>query len=240
MFDKYLTKTGLLSSKQPQYIKNRWYIEKFRKVHGDKYDYSSVEYEKSNSEVSIYCPFHGLFRKTPNHHLQGQGCPKCSDLLKPRMDTASCLKGFHKIHGNTYDYSLVQYTNTYTKVKILCKTHGEFLQTPNAHLRGQGCPRCGSHNQNILYVLKCLNTGLFKIGITNNLQKRISSIGGKLEHVFHITIENPRELEKHLHDKYQLNQVFNAYVSSGGTEFFSLSDQQVEELICFLSQHQDQ
>lgn len=120
-------------------------------------------------------------------------------------------------------------------MKIICKVHGVFEQTPDNHLRAHGCPKCGKHNQNILYVLKCLNTGLFKIGITNNLQKRISSIGGKLEHVFHITIENPRELEKYLHDKYQLNQVFNDQVNNGGTEFFSLSESQLEELICFLS-----
>lgn len=238
MFDKYLTKTGLLSIKQPQEIKNQWYISKFQEVHGDRYDYSSVVYSGAKVVVSIGCKTHGLFPQTPQDHLKGSGCPKCSKVH--RKSTIECLEDFKQVHGNTYDYTKVIYTNSATKVEILCKEHGSFYQTPNHHLEGKGCPKCQVVNQNILYVLKCLNTGLFKIGITNNLQKRISSIGGKLEHVFHITIENPRELEKHLHDKYQLNQVFNAYVSSGGTEFFSLSDQQVEELICFLSQHQDQ
>lgn len=240
MFDKYLTKTGLLSTKQPQEIKNQWYIKKFQEVHGDRYDYSSVAYHKSTVEVSISCALHGLFRQTPNHHLRGQGCPNCGDLSKPRIDIASCISQFNVVHGSVYDYSMVVYKNMHTKVKIICRDHGVFLQTPNAHSRGQGCPKCSVCNQDTLYVLKCNNTGLYKIGITNNLGKRMSCIGGNLKHIYHITTENPRDLEKYLHQRYQDYNVFNPHVNNGGTEFFRLSEPQLEELICFLSQHQDQ
>ncbi len=48
-------------------------------------------------------------------------------------------------HNNTYDYHLVNYVNSRTKIIIICKTHGPFEQQPRAHLCGQGCPRC---NQN--------------------------------------------------------------------------------------------
>lgn len=48
----------------------------------------------------------------------------------------------YKIHNNIYDYSLVEYINSYTKVKIICKEHGVFVQRPNNHLSGQGCPKC--------------------------------------------------------------------------------------------------
>ena len=44
-----------------------------------------------------------------------------------------------KIHKEEFDYSLVEYINSYTKIKILCKLHGMFEQTPNAHLNGQKC-----------------------------------------------------------------------------------------------------
>lgn len=45
-------------------------------------------------------------------------------------------------HGNTYIYEHVIYVNARTKVTIYCKRHGPFLQTPNNHLSGQGCPSC--------------------------------------------------------------------------------------------------
>lgn len=51
-----------------------------------------------------------------------------------------------EIHSNKYDYSKVVYQNNYTKVYIICPEHGEFLQTPNNHLNGNGCPKCGKIN----------------------------------------------------------------------------------------------
>ena len=48
-----------------------------------------------------------------------------------------------EIHGDYYDYSLVVYVNTRTKVKIICPVHEEiFEQTPNSHLKGSGCKKC--------------------------------------------------------------------------------------------------
>ena len=46
------------------------------------------------------------------------------------------------IHHNKYDYSKVEYANNKTKVCIICPEHGEFWQTPNNHLNGNGCPLC--------------------------------------------------------------------------------------------------
>ena len=48
-----------------------------------------------------------------------------------------------EIHGDKYDYSLSNYKNAKTKIKIICPEHGEFEQIPDAHLKGQGCPFCG-------------------------------------------------------------------------------------------------
>ena len=47
-----------------------------------------------------------------------------------------------KKHGNKYDYSKVEYVNSQTKVCIICPEHGEFWQTPSAHVRGNACPIC--------------------------------------------------------------------------------------------------
>ena len=48
-------------------------------------------------------------------------------------------------HNNKYDYSLVEYVNNCTKVRILCPIHGVFEQRPDKHLRGQGCAKCASN-----------------------------------------------------------------------------------------------
>ena len=53
------------------------FIERARKVHGDKYDYSKVEYKGIFVKVPIICPIHGVFYQTPHEHLSFKGCPKC-------------------------------------------------------------------------------------------------------------------------------------------------------------------
>lgn len=228
MFEKYLTKTGRLSPQQPQEVKNAWYIRKFQEVHGDRYDYTNIEYSRAVDKVEIICKEHGSFFQTPNDHLKGKGCPKCQG--NNRKTTKECLLEFLQVHGTTYDYSNVQYISAFSKVEIICRDHGSFCQTPDNHLKGKGCPKCQGYNQDTLYLLRCLTTGLYKIGITNNLRQRLQSIGGNLEHIHHVNVENPRYLEKQLHEKYQKHNVFNPTVRSGGTEFFNLSDSQVQEI----------
>jgi hypothetical protein len=53
------------------------------------------------------------------------------------------------LHKNKYDYSLVEYKNTKTLVKIICPSHGLFLQRPEHHMRGQGCSQCGNLQKGI-------------------------------------------------------------------------------------------
>ena len=229
MFDKYLTKTGRISCKQPTEIKTWWYIKKFQEVHGDAYDYSKVEYKGCSHKVEILCREHGSFFQRHSDHLNGQGCPTCQKNQPKSIE--QCILDFRKIHNSTYEYSRVQYTTSYTKVEIICKEHGSFFQRPNHHLKGVGCPKCQNHNQNTLYILKCLNTGLIKIGITNSIKRRIVEIGGNLEYIYHVYLENPRQLETKLHKQYKDYNAFNYTVNNGGTEFFQLTDEQLESLI---------
>lgn len=56
-------------------------INKFREVHGDLFDYSKVEYISTITKVVITCKKHGDFKQKPNNHLQGAGCPKCSNIV---------------------------------------------------------------------------------------------------------------------------------------------------------------
>lgn len=62
------------------------FIEKARKIHGEKYDYSKVIYKTAkNDDVCITCPIHGDFLMKPNYHLSGEGCPKCKDSHLERL-----------------------------------------------------------------------------------------------------------------------------------------------------------
>lgn len=117
------------------------FIGKARELHGDKYDYSKVEYINSQTKVCIICPIHGEFWQTPNSHLNGNGCPSCSGLKKRTTETF--IAKAREVHGDKYDYSKTQYINKRSKVIITCPEHGDFEQCANNHLRGQGCPKCG-------------------------------------------------------------------------------------------------
>lgn len=121
------------------------FIQKAKAIHGDRYDYSKVNYIDSYSPVIIICSKHGEFSQIPNYHIQQKGCVKCSQeelSLKFRSNKYEFIKKANKIHNDRYDYSKVKYVNCKTKVCIICHKHGEFLQTPNSHLYNSGCPIC--------------------------------------------------------------------------------------------------
>ena len=126
------------------------FIRRAKLIHGDKYDYSKVNYVNNRTKVIIICPKHGEFEQVPDSHLRGCGCPICrwekakESIRKVQgMTTDEFIERAKKIHGNKYDYSKVKYENTETKVCIICPKHGEFWQTPHHHLMGIGCPYCG-------------------------------------------------------------------------------------------------
>ena len=118
------------------------FIEDSRKVHGDKYDYSKVEYINDKTKVCIICPIHGEFWQTPRNHIQGKGCRYCQHRSY-KYTSEEFIEQAKKVHGDKYDYSKVEYVNNHTKVCIICPIHGEFLQTPNSHLNGNSCKKCG-------------------------------------------------------------------------------------------------
>ena len=130
-------------------LNNKIFIEKARKVHGEKYDYSKVEYKNNSTKVCIICPEHGEFWQKPGNHLRGQGCPTCANEYSPT--TEEWIIKAKKVHGNKYDYSKSKYVNTATPIIITCRKHGDFLSFPNNHLNGNGCPKCRmSKLENIL------------------------------------------------------------------------------------------
>lgn len=116
------------------------FVEQARNKHNDKYHYSLVKYVNNHTKVQIICKKHGIFQQKPNVHLRGRGCPKCVKTHK--LTTKVFAERSTIIHDGIYLYDFVEYTNNHTKVKIICKKHGVFLQRPHRHLRGEGCPFC--------------------------------------------------------------------------------------------------
>ena len=116
------------------------FIKKAKSIHGDKYDYLSVEYKNALTKVKITCSQHGIFEQEPKNHLRGRGCPSCGKTKK--SNTKDFIKKAKAMHGDKYNYSLVEYKNALAKVKIICFQHGMFEQIANQHLRGSICPSC--------------------------------------------------------------------------------------------------
>ena len=172
------------------------FIEGAKAVHGDRYDYSKVEYVNSNSPVTIICPDHGEFQQVAGAHKMGRGCFQCAG--KSRGNREAFIEKANNIHGKKFDYSKVEYVNNRNLVTIICPDHGEFNQSPINHKRGAGCPKCGNtggvggyHEKwitenpkraqypGILYLIELWDDveTFFKVGVTmQSIDKRFSNL----------------------------------------------------------------
>jgi len=124
------------------------FIKNAKLIHSNEYDYSIVDFSKGNKKVEIICPKHGIFRVFRRNHLRGDKCNKCQDLergLKRRIKKSEFLKRANEIHNNKYDYSLVEFSNSKEKIRIICSEHGIFEQQMMSHLMECGCPKCGTN-----------------------------------------------------------------------------------------------
>jgi hypothetical protein len=172
------------------------FITRSTKKHNGLYNYDLVEYNGGLIKTKIRCSEHGVFEQTPAAHLTGQGCPICSNK---NVTTDTFIEKAREKHSDLYDYSLVEYKKSDEKIRIICKYHGEFSQTPNNHLEPKGCPICGAirsggwsyslwnekglKSDNFdgfkVYILKCWDDkeSFYKIGKTyTNINKRYDSL----------------------------------------------------------------
>jgi len=185
------------------------FIKRANEVHGNKYDYSKVDYNTSQDKVEIICPIHGSFQQTPANHLKGQECPKCGKIKNVegiRSNTEDFLKKAKKIHGNKYDYSQVDYKTAKSPIKIICPTHGEFEQTPNRHLLGMGCPECGITQR-----------GLSIRRTTDDFIKQAKKVHGKkynYDKVNYVTMSEPVKIICPVHGEFE--QFPNTHLQGAG------------------------
>jgi hypothetical protein len=139
------------------------FIKKSKLIHGDKYDYSLVEYVNNNTKVKIICSIHGIFEQLPRSHSSGTRCRKCVfDSYKKTEE--EFIDEAKKKHNSRYAYNELNYKNMHQKVKIICPIHGEFEQTPNNHLKGYGCQLCLREEK----IIKKTNNFISKSNLIHN------------------------------------------------------------------------
>lgn len=179
-------------------LTNDVFIKRAKVKHGDKYDYSKVEYTGTHNNLRIICPEHGEFEQIAKTHIhRGSGCPMCSKikLNQVRYSTPEFIEKAKEIHGNTYDYSKTEYKTNKGFVTITCLEHGDFKQRPSNHLSKRGCKKCAGFGvtkdeyieacikvhgntydySNVIWDTKlrkieliCKKHGLFKVGKANH------------------------------------------------------------------------
>lgn len=121
------------------------FLERVRKIHGQRYDYSKTLYKRASEKVVIACHNHGDFHISPRSHMAGHGCQKCGaekvmdSITKTTKEfvTEAAIK-----HKGKYDYSRVKYVNGATHVEIICPIHGPFSTPASGHLFGKECYKC--------------------------------------------------------------------------------------------------
>lgn len=162
---------------RPQQTKEQ-FVSKVIVKYGDAYDVSGSDYRGFKIPVDVVCKRHGTFSITPQKLLNKTACPACGvegRSLKQALTVEDFVTKSVELHGDRYDYSLVEYQNNRSQVNIVCREHGVFNQKAMNHLNGRGCKKCApsGYNQSkkgYLYVLE--GDGVVKVGITNQQPKR--------------------------------------------------------------------
>lgn len=152
------------------------FIRRATKIHGDKYDYSKVNYINTANKVEIICPTHGSFFIRPSDMLSNeQGCKLCGIETSAKVrswDKNDFIQQANVVHDNKYLYDNTNIVNTLTKVEIICPHHGSFWMLPGNHIHGkQGCTSCfAAMSRNERLISKLLD----KWNINYIKQKRFS------------------------------------------------------------------
>ena len=136
---------GSLLLNMPRKLTQEEFLERAKERHGDRYDYSLVEYRGKDSIITIICPKHGPFQQKAGDHTQGCGCKLCGyDKLSEEKvhSQEQFLASAKRVHGDRYDLSEAVYCGNKKLITIICQKHGPFRMTPSNFLNGQNCPKC--------------------------------------------------------------------------------------------------
>jgi hypothetical protein len=118
------------------------FIQKARQTHGETFRYHLVRYVNSQTAVDIVCPNDHVFRQTPCHHIDGDGCRKCGGYYRSLEDIISLSKERFGPE-NQFDFSNFVFVDMTTRGCLTCPYGHSFTTTASVHLRGDGgCEQC--------------------------------------------------------------------------------------------------
>lgn len=140
---------GMIKKAQSQAMSDEEYIKKCNVIHNGKYIYDKTHTNGNlHNKVTITCPIHGDFEQIAQDHLKGHGCTMCA-IENSKLKTEDFIERSNVIHNNFYLYDKTDVNGIKNEVTITCPIHGDFKQTPEAHLKGSGCQICKqSHLEN--------------------------------------------------------------------------------------------
>ena len=219
-------------------------VLRFKAKHGDRYDYSDVIYVSYYEKVKINCMIHGGFMQAAHHHYDGKGCPKCAKS-GVKLNKERVVSDFKSIHGDEFLYGNFIYKNDYSKSIVTCRSHGDFLITPNSHKNGTKCPNCflersgygksrfiscskKFNNIASIYLIRCIseNEKFYKVGITTDFKRRFtrSPIPYSYEVIGLISGNSSLiwEIEKEIHKELFSYRYTPEIKFSGSTECFNI------------------
>lgn len=129
------------------------FINRRNIVHNGKYIYDKTHTNGNlHNKVTITCPIHGDFEQIAQDHLNGHSCTMCA-IGNSKLKTEEFIERSNAIHNFFYNYDKTVVNGIKNEVIITCPIHGVFKQTPEAHLKGSGCPICRqSHLENEIRV----------------------------------------------------------------------------------------
>lgn len=139
---------------------NSMFIEKAKKIHGNRYDYSKIFYRGSDEKVTIICEEHGEFYQSPSNHLSGHGCFKCMRKvleLKNRKSIPELLCELNEKYENIlHDIKIVdtnreKYDLSKIMVSYVCNIHGRRESPATRLLYGiSNCDLCNKSSGEVL------------------------------------------------------------------------------------------
>lgn len=151
---------------------NEQYLEDLESVYGDKLQYHLVLYKGAKELVTVICNTCSQeFSQEASYLLTGNGCPHCNTkekINKLSSNTQEFIDKAKKVHGDKFDYSLVNYVRANRNVDIICPKGHIFPQTPNNHLAGKGCRFCkyelsvSSKEQELVDYIKSLGINVIQ------------------------------------------------------------------------------
>lgn len=120
-------------------------VGKAQAVHGDRYEYVSMERVGPRSMVKAICKEHGEFTILSSLLLLGKGCQTCgfsdrSEKLRTPLVTYEAKA--REVHGDKYTYKSQDWVDYVGYITYDCAVHGEHRQSMSNHLNGAGCPEC--------------------------------------------------------------------------------------------------